>query len=301
MKKTWLTILLLAGVISQVIPDTTNLDTDKARFPTLPDGFEISLFASEPLIRNPTCIAFDRRGRAFVAQGPQFCKPKKDTPRDSIKILIDHDDDGVADEVKTFARLQQHSRAGMEGQRSVRRQRARLQWCDTDGDDVADEYIRIYTDLGNVEHSLHGLNWGPDGKLYMSKGNSEGLTQPGRIAPKPFRELWGVESPAVPQTCRRPRRLHRNLPQHLPPSVGRLGPRGGILRCDPMGKTSRSPAEGFRNPWDMAMNDTFDFIGTDNDQNEGDKIFMPFFGALRLGAHMELQLVRRQSPADRTA
>lgn len=160
MKKTWLTILLLAGVISQVIPDTTNLDTDKARFPTLPDGFEISLFASEPLIRNPTCIAFDRRGRAFVAQGPQFRKPKKDTPGDSIKILIDHDDDGVADEVKTFARgfNSIHGLAWKGNDLYVANAPDFTVVRDTDGDDVADEYIRIYTDLGNVEHSLHGLN-----------------------------------------------------------------------------------------------------------------------------------------------
>ena len=46
---------------------------------------------------------------------------------------------------------------------------------DTDGDEVADEYVRLYTDLGNLEHGLHGLNWAPD-KLYMSKGNSKGLT-----------------------------------------------------------------------------------------------------------------------------
>ena len=46
-----------------------------------------------------------------------------------------------------------------------------------------------------------------------------------------------------------------------------------------MGKNLEITSRGFRNPWDMAMNDTFDFIGTDNDQNEGDKIFMPFFGA----------------------
>ena len=33
---------------------------------------------------------------------------------------------------------------------------------DTNGDDLADEYIRVYTDLGNLEHALHGLNFGPD-------------------------------------------------------------------------------------------------------------------------------------------
>ena len=63
---------------------------------------------------------------------------------------------------------------------------------DLDGDDEADEYLRLYTDLGNIEHGLHGLNWAPDGKLYMSKGNSKGLNQaPDRIAPKAFENSGG--------------------------------------------------------------------------------------------------------------
>jgi len=282
MKKTAFVILLLAGMVSEATPDTTNLDTDKARFPTLPDGFEISLFASEPLVRNPTCIAFDRRGRAFVAQGPQFRKPKKDTPGDSIKILIDHDDDGIADEAKTFAHgfNSIHGVAWKGNDLYVANAPDFTVVRDTDGDDVADEYIRIYTDLGNVEHSLHGLNWAPDGKLYMSKGNSKGLTQSGRIAPKPFRELWGVESPAgapdLPPAKTFTPKSYRNTYHHPSDDWGR---EGGILRCEPMGKNLEITSRGFRNPWDMAMNDTFDFIGTDNDQNEGDKIFMPFFGA----------------------
>ena len=271
-------------VVGLVFPnaDTTNLDTDKAKFPTLPDGFEISLFASEPLIRNPACIAFDRLGRAFVAQGPQFRSPKKNTPGDTIKILIDRDDDGIADEAKTFAHgfNSIHGLAWKGNDLYVANAPDFTVVRDTDGDDVADEYIRIYTDLGNLEHSLHGLNWGPDGKLYMSKGNSKGLTQPGRIAPKPFRDLWGVESPEgapdLPPAKTFTADNYRNTYHHPSDDWGR---EGGILRCDAMGKNLEITSRGFRNPWDMAMNDTFDFIGTDNDQNEGDKIFMPFFGA----------------------
>ena len=282
MKISSLFLMLLVGLVPFAFADSTNLDTNKSKFPILPPGFEISLFASEPLIRNPTCIAFDRLGRGFVAQGPQFRSPKENTPGDTIKILIDHDDDGVADEAKTFA----HGFNSIHG----------LLWKgddlyvanapdftvirDTDGDNVADEYIRIYTDLGNIEHSLHGLNWGPDGKLYMSKGNSKGFTQPGRIAPKPFRDLWGVESPKgspdlPPAETFTPGTYRKTY--HNP--ADDWGREGGVLRCDPMGKNLEIVSRGFRNPWDMAMDDGFHFIGTDNDQNEGDKIFMPFFGA----------------------
>ncbi len=282
MKYSTLSLVLFVGILTCAVADSTNLDTNKSKFPTLPPGFEINLFASEPLIRNPTCIAFDRLGRGFVAQGPQFRSPKENTPGDTIKILIDNDNDGVADEAKTFA----HGFNSIHG----------LLWKgddlyvanapdftvirDTDGDDVADEYTRIYTDLGNLEHSLHGLNWGPDGMLYMSKGNSKGLTQSGRIAPKPFRDLWGVKSPedspnlppAETFTAKSYRKKYHN------PSDD-WGREGGVLRCDPMGKNLEIVSRGFRNPWDMAMDNSFHFIGTDNDQNEGDKIFMPFFGA----------------------
>ena len=199
--------LTFSSVSFVIAADSTNLDTSKSKFPTLPAGFEISLFASEPLIRNPTCLAFDRLGRAFVGQGPQFRKPRKNTPGDTINILIDRDDDGIADDVKIFAQgfNSIHGLAWKGNDLYVANAPDFTVVRDTDGDDIADEYIKIYTDLGNLEHSLHGLNWAPDGKLYMSKGNSKGLTQTGRIAPKPFRDLWGVESPKgsplLPPAC----------------------------------------------------------------------------------------------------
>jgi hypothetical protein len=34
-----------------------------------------------------------------------------------------------------------------------------------------------------------------------------------------------------------------------------------------------------RNPWDIAFDENFDWLGTDNDQTEGHKIFAPFFGS----------------------
>ena len=277
-----LTKALTLGLIPWAIADSTNLDTNKSKFPTLPTGFEISLFASEPLIKNPTCLAFDRKGRAFVAQGPQFRKPRKNTPGDTINILIDRDNDGIADDVKIFAKgfNSIHGLAWKGDDLYVANAPDFTVVRDTDGDDIADEYIKIYRDLGNLEHSLHGLNWAPDGKLYMSKGNSKGLTQPGRIAPKPFRDLWGVESPKgslnLPPAEKFTAEKYKKDYHHPSDDWGR---EGGILRCDQMGKNLEIISRGFRNPWDMAMDDNFNFLGTDNDQNDGDKIFMPFYGA----------------------
>lgn len=258
--------------------------TDPAALPEVPTGFKVSFFAKEPLVRNPSAMAFDRHGRLFVGMGPQYRKPEPNTPPDNVVILLDTDGDGVPDTTKVFATgfnciqgLAWHGRdlwvANSPDLTIVR---------DLDGDDEADEYERVYSDLGNLEHAIHGLNWGPDGKLYMSKGNSKGLTKPeqGRLAPKLFRDLWGVTAPP-------------GSPDMLPARIFKKGeykhayhdPRddwgreGGVLRCDDGEKNLEIVSRGCRNPWDIAFDAGFNWLGTDNDQDGGDRVIMPFYGA----------------------
>ena len=71
--------------------------------PLLPEGFTVDVVASEPMVSNPCVMAFDRQGRICVSQGQQWRSPKPDTPGDRIDILLDHDGDGIADAIKTFA------------------------------------------------------------------------------------------------------------------------------------------------------------------------------------------------------
>ena len=139
----------------------------------------------------------------MVGQGPQYPRNRPETRRDSVVILTDSDNDGVADTKKTFATgFNSVQGLAWKGNDLYVANAPELTVVrDVDGDDEADEYIVVYTDLGNREHALHGLNFGPDGKLYMSKGNSKGHNQPekyGYVAPKPFRELWDVEHPPAP-------------------------------------------------------------------------------------------------------
>ncbi|MBL9126186.1 MAG: hypothetical protein JNL97_01000, partial [Verrucomicrobiales bacterium] len=60
---------------------------------TLPEGFEIRLFASEPEVVNPVAMTWDERGRLWVVElyeYPLGAKPGE-KPRDRIKILEDTD------------------------------------------------------------------------------------------------------------------------------------------------------------------------------------------------------------------
>ncbi len=260
-----------------------DLSAELEALPTVPEGFEASLFASEPMVRQPCSMAFDAKGRLFVGMGPQYRNPKPETPGDSVVMLEDTDGDGKADRKEIFATgfnciqsLAWHGRdlwvANSPDLTLVR---------DLDGDGKADEYVRIYTDLGNLEHGLHGLNWGPDGMLYMSKGNSKGLNTPERYAPKAFRDLFGLPTPAAnsadippPQTFRAEDYRHAF---HDP--ADDWGRSGGVLRCADGGGNLELLTQGLRNPWDIGFDSGFNWLGTDNDQNEGDRLFMPFRGA----------------------
>ncbi|MES2569393.1 MAG: PVC-type heme-binding CxxCH protein, partial [Verrucomicrobiota bacterium] len=250
--------------------------------PEVASGFEITLWAKEPLVRNPCAMAFDAKGRICVGMGPQYRNPTPQTPPDSVVILTDADGNGVAETRQVFATgfncIQ--SLAWRGGDLWVANAPDLTIVRDLDGDDAADEYVRVFTDLGNIEHALHGLNWAPDGRLYMSKGNSKGLMQPGRIAPKPFRDLAGMTAPPGTPDLPPPQTFlaadYRRTYQDPRDDWGR---EGGVLRCESDGTHLEIVARGLRNPWDIAFNDTFDWLGTDNDQNEGDRFFMPFIGA----------------------
>ena len=69
----------------------------------VPDGFEVTLFASEPDIQKPMNMAFDAQGRMWVSGSNDYPFPNLDgDATDSIRVLEDTDGDGRADKFTTF-------------------------------------------------------------------------------------------------------------------------------------------------------------------------------------------------------
>ncbi len=156
---------------------------------TVPDGFEVQLFAAEPQVNKPVNLAFDARGRLWVTSSYEYPYAaarerwadaegsRVSGSRDGIFILEDTDGDGRADKKTVFA-------GGLHIPTGV------LPWgkgCiawsipniwyfgDTDGDDVCDQRTVLFGPLG-WEKDVHGncssFRLGPDGWVYGTHGFS---------------------------------------------------------------------------------------------------------------------------------
>ena len=143
----------------------------------LAKGFEVSLFADEkrfPQLANPVQLQFDTKGRLWAAVWPTYPKwePLKEM-NDALVILHDDNQDGQADRVTEFARVQ--NPLGFEfwnGGVIVTCAPEILFLKDTDGDDVADLRIIMLQglDSSDTHHGANNLVYGPDGAIYWQSG-----------------------------------------------------------------------------------------------------------------------------------
>jgi putative membrane-bound dehydrogenase-like protein len=146
---------------------------------TAPPGFHVSLFASEPVIRQPIGMATDARGRLWVAENNTYSDAKTNfdlTKHDRIVILEDTDGDGRADRHTVFwdrAQKLTSVEPGFGGVWALCPPRL-LFIPDRNGDDIPDGEPQVVLDgwdEGVVRHNIaNGLRWGPDGWLYGRHG-----------------------------------------------------------------------------------------------------------------------------------
>lgn len=159
--------------------------------------FDLSLVAAEPLINKPLNIDWDSQGRMWVVESPEYpnglrranTEVWKDSgslqpgqyerdPLDRISILSDSNGDGRMDKKHVFADKLELATSFVFHQSGVIVSAAPDIWFlqDTDGDEVADKRIKLYTGLGDGDtHAvINNLRWGLDGWIYATHGYSAG-------------------------------------------------------------------------------------------------------------------------------
>ncbi len=136
------------------------------------DGFEVNLYAADPLLAKPIQMNFDPQGRLWVASSetyPQIMPGQK--ANDKIIILEDLDGDGRAEKTRVFADglLIPTGIEPGDGGAYVGASTELLHLKDTDGDGKADERRVLLSGFGteDTHHIIHTLRWGYDGCLYF--------------------------------------------------------------------------------------------------------------------------------------
>ncbi|SKB61128.1 PVC-type heme-binding CxxCH protein [Maribacter arcticus] len=147
------------------------------------DGLKLSLFASEPILANPTNMAIDSKGRIWICEGTNyrdFSNPdiSYDNEGDRILILEDTDHDGVADTSKVFYQGKDVNSAlgiAVLGSKIIISVSPNvLVFTDENGDDVPDSKEILFSGIEGVDHDhgVHAFVFGPDSRLYFNYGNN---------------------------------------------------------------------------------------------------------------------------------
>ena len=186
----------------------------------------------------------------WIAQG-KFQKGWFSKYADRIVRLEDKDGDGKADEKKMYAsfndRLDGNGSSVYYHEGKVYYTNIPNLWSleDRDDDGVAEHKEVLQKGfglrLGVNGHDMHGLEMGPDGRMYWSNGDRgyNFVSKEGKV----FKDLNG----------------------------------GAIFRCEPDGSNIEIFCSGNRNPQDLAFDQYGNLFSVDNNQGRGDRSRLCYF------------------------
>ena len=246
----------IVGIVA-LLAFSANGQEGRKRFPPLqvPEGFEATLFASDPLIEYPSVIALGPRpGSVFQAFDYVTGLGVKIVKRDQIRLVEDSDGDGFADKTTVYADGFNSIQGLAHRAGTVYAMHAPLLTSlrDTDGDGVADERRDLVRGLGlppeknsNRLHCANGVTVGHDGWLYLALGD-------------------------------------RGCDVKRPEGDRLVFNGGGILRCRPDGRDLHVFSTGLRNIYDLALDAELNVFTRDNENDGGTymiRVCHSFFGA----------------------
>lgn len=191
----------------------------------VPEGFRVTLFASEPEVQNPIAMAWDQEGRVWVAENYTYSDRTQRfdlSMRDRVVVLKDGDGDGRAEQRTVFLdRVQMLTSVEVSEEGVWLLCPPQLLFVpDRDHNMIPDGPAEVVLDgfevaQDNFHNFANGLRWGPDGWLYGRCGHS----CPGRLGVPGM-----LESARVPLD-------------------------GGIWRYHPKRRSVEVLCHGTTNPW----------------------------------------------------
>ena len=147
---------------------------------------EVTVWATTPLLYNPTNIEIDRHGRIWVAEGVNYRSHSNRRPEgDRIVVLEDTTGSGHADKSTVFVQERDFTAplgiAVLDNQVVVSQPPNLIVYTDVNGDGKFDpavdrrEVLLTGFNGRNHDHSLHSVTAGPDGMWYWNQGNTGAL------------------------------------------------------------------------------------------------------------------------------
>jgi putative membrane-bound dehydrogenase-like protein len=223
------------------------------------DGLEVTMFASEPMMTNPTNMDIDAKGRVWICEAFNYrnqlnpSNPYRSTG-DRILIMEDVNGDGKADSSKVFYQGEDINAAlgiSVLGNKVIVSCSPNIfVFTDENGDDKADKKEILFSGLAGIQHdhAVHAFTFGSDGKLYFNFGNEGGKEQPKDKNGAPLKDDLG----------------------RLINGSGNPYRQGMVFRCNPDGSNIEILAHNFRNNYEVAV-DAFGTMWQSDNDDDGNK------------------------------
>ena len=239
------------------IQDEHNPEMATSQFEVHPE-LDVTLFAAEPFLANPTNIDVDHLGRVWVCEVINYRQkiangdiPER-TDGDRIIIIEDTDGDGVANETHVFYQGRDidsaHGICVLGNRVIVSANDSVFYLIDDDGDLKADRKELLFTGIGGTQHDhgIHAFVFGPDGKLYFNFGNKGKQICDAKGRPVIDRAGNVVKSSVRPYQ------------------------QGMVFRCNLDGSDFETLAWNFRNNWEVAI-DSFGTLWQSDNDDDGNR------------------------------
>jgi putative membrane-bound dehydrogenase-like protein len=213
---------------------------------------QATLFASEPVLTNPTNLDIDSRGRVWVCDVMNYRGNNGKRPEgDRILILEDTDGDGKADKVKTFYQGRDVDSAMgicVLGNQVIVSCSPNIFVFTFDENDKILKKEVLFTKTGQPQHdhSAHSFVFGPDGKYYWNFGNTGHAVHD------------------------KDGKLVVDLAGHPVVDKGKPYYGGMVFRCNPDGSAFEVLGHNFRNNYETAV-DSFGTLWQSDNDDDGNR------------------------------